>query len=200
MNMSTVHKRTVLPVSVGFALVISLTACTLLVNRGSDQCSTDADCVSFGSHPYCRSGVCVASGLGPPGCYFGTPQNAGRVRERVHDGGVRAVRQLRAARALRRRGHVQMDLLSAPADLGAVPAPINSETLPAITCKDASRPNLIYVTGSTNFPPLLQAVAPLLAANSPPYTVVFQPQTSCKGAASIFDPDPTQTPDQGYRG
>src|SRR5581483_9044256 len=84
------------------------------------------------------------------------------------------------------------DLLSTPADLGAVPTPVNTETMPSMSCKDPSRPNLIYMTGSTNFPPLLKAVAPLLAANSPPYTVIFQPQTSCKGAASVFDADPTK--------
>jgi hypothetical protein len=38
----------------------------------------------------------------------------------------------------------------------------------------------------------LQAVAPLLAKMNPPWTVVFAPQTSCKGAASMFDSDPTK--------
>src|SRR4051812_42478125 len=47
--------------------------CTLLVDRNGQQCSTDADCVHFGGHPSCVSGVCQPSGLGPDGCFVGTP-------------------------------------------------------------------------------------------------------------------------------
>jgi hypothetical protein len=165
-------------------------ACSLLVNRGADQCSSDADCAQFGNHPFCRAGVCVESGLGPPGCFYGTPTTPSEfanacttsqntpfdncMRLGLCDGGVNA------------------DQLAPPADLGTVPPPINTETAPTMSCRDPSRPNLIFATGSTNFPPLLQAVAPLLAANNPPYVVVYQPQTSCKGAASIFDADLTK--------
>ncbi|HZS40236.1 MAG TPA: hypothetical protein VFF06_25570 [Polyangia bacterium] len=170
---------------------VSLAACSLLVNRSSEQCATDADCAAFGNHPYCRGGVCVASGLGPPDCFYGTPATD------VQFASACTTAQCVGFDNCGRLGICQgsslnPDLLSTPADLGAVPTPVNTETMPSMSCKDPSRPNLIYMTGSTNFPPLLKAVAPLLAANSPPYTVIFQPQTSCKGAASVFDSDPSK--------
>src|SRR6185436_2619129 len=52
--------------------------------------------------------------------------------------------------------------------------------------------DLIYVTGSTNLPPLIKAVQRLLYADTTPYVAVFAPQTSCKGAAAILDPDPSR--------
>ena len=50
-------------------------ACSLLVEKEQKQCVVDKDCQRFdaGSLPICSLGVCVASGLGPPGCFRGTP-------------------------------------------------------------------------------------------------------------------------------
>lgn len=62
-------------------------------------------------------------------------------------------------------------------------------TKPTVNCTDASRPNLVYVAGSTALKPFLSVMAPLLAAESPPTTIVYQAQGSCTGVAAIFDPD-----------
>lgn len=177
---------------VKLALVaLFLSGCSLLIDRGDTQCKVDADCAAFGSHPYCQNGVCVASGLGPPGCFFGTATNANQFANAC------STAECAPFDNCARLGDCSnsdggMGPLAPPVDLGAAPAPVNTETAPTVNCVDPSRPNLIYVTGSTNFPPLLKAVAPLLAAGSPAYTVVFLPQTSCKGAASVYDPDPTK--------
>jgi hypothetical protein len=48
-------------------------ACSVLVEDQTDQCAIDADCEEFGNHPYCIDGICVESGLGPPGCFLGEP-------------------------------------------------------------------------------------------------------------------------------
>ena len=77
-------------------------------------------------------------------------------------------------------------------NLGSTPPLLSAQPTPEITCADPARPNIVYVTGSTNMLPLLQAVAPLMAADDPAYLVVFQPQTSCRGAAAMFDPDPSR--------
>jgi len=53
------------------ALIMAAGACTFIVQDKSDQCTSDADCEHFGSHPFCKEGVCVESGLGPPGCFYG---------------------------------------------------------------------------------------------------------------------------------
>ena len=50
-----------------------LAGCSLIIDKSETQCETDSDCEHFGGYPTCQAGVCVPSGLGPDGCYFGTP-------------------------------------------------------------------------------------------------------------------------------
>jgi hypothetical protein len=168
----------------------SLGACSLIVDR-SEQCRNNDDCLSFGNHPICRQGLCVASGLGPADCFYGDPQSPAELANAC-------------TTALNipfdnchRLGMCQSDAgipdtLAMPQNLGTVPPLVNAQSMPTINCADPSRPNVIYVTGSTNMPPLLQAVAPVLAAREIPYTAIFQPQTSCKGAGAMFDADVTK--------
>jgi hypothetical protein len=58
---------------------------------------------------------------------------------------------------------------------------------PVVGCYDATaRPNLLFIQGSTNFTPFIQAMAPLVATSG--YVVVWQPTASCSGAgAGGFD-------------
>ncbi len=73
---------------------------------------------------------------------------------------------------------------------GKVPAPQDPEPTPTVLCSDLPAmgvaTNVMYITGSTNLPPLVKAVQPLLYAQGPSYVAVFDPQTSCAGAASIY--------------
>jgi len=173
-------------------LVIALllaSGCSLLTDHGATQCRTDADCAALGNHPYCMNGVCVPSGLGPPGCFYGQPSAPSEFANACTT--AECVPFDNCAR-LGLCGDGGLPSLAPPADLGSAPPPVNTEVMPVENCVDPSRPNLIFVTGSTNFPPLLAAVAPILAKGNPSYTIVFQPQTSCKGAASIFDADPAK--------
>jgi ABC-type phosphate transport system substrate-binding protein len=62
-----------------------------------------------------------------------------------------------------------------------------------VYCYDAvNRPNVVYVTGSSNMPPFLAAVAPLLASGTPSYTIVWQQTNSCTGVNAIFNSDSTK--------
>ncbi len=66
----------------------------------------------------------------------------------------------------------------------------HAQTLrPTVNCMDVAggRSNVVYVTGSTALRPFLQVLAPLLAADSPTYSIVYQSQGSCAGAASIYE-------------
>jgi hypothetical protein len=56
-------------------VVLASSACSLVVEQRTVQCKTDADCVKFAPHPFCVEGVCVESGLGPAGCFYGTPSS-----------------------------------------------------------------------------------------------------------------------------
>lgn len=68
-------RRAAALVALGVGVVLSSGACSLLVEKEQKQCVVDKDCQRFdaGSLPICSLGVCVASGLGPPGCFRGTP-------------------------------------------------------------------------------------------------------------------------------
>ena len=69
----------------------------------------------------------------------------------------------------------------------------NAQTAtPTVNCVDPSRPNLVYAAGSTALRPFLSVLAPLLAADSPAYTIVYQSQGSCTGVQAIYDADPTK--------
>ncbi len=166
--------------------------CSFVLDKNENQCTVDADCEHFGSHPLCQAGVCVASGLGPPGCFFGEPTTQDQFANQC------TTAQTFPFDNCKRLGLCDDASLTAafnasvmPANLGTIPASNINEPMPAIACSSAGT-NLIYVTGSTNLPPLLKAVQPLLYKGTPPYVAVFAPQTSCKGAASIYDPDQTK--------
>jgi len=172
--------------------LIGLASCSLAVDTNVTQCSVDADCVHFGSHPSCQAGVCVSSGLGPPDCFFGTPAQQSDFAN-----------QCTTSQTFQFDNCARLNMCDAtslaaafttnttPADLGSIPPPVTNEPTPTVNCT-AVAPNVIFITGSTNLPPLLKAVQPLLSAGSPPYVAVFAPQTSCKGAASVLDPDVTK--------
>jgi ABC-type phosphate transport system substrate-binding protein len=161
----------------------------LLLDR-SDQCRVDDDCKKFEGHPTCRAGVCVASGLGPTGCFFGTPQNDAQFANACAT--AQCIPFDNCTRLRLCQSGPLPETLPMPANLGTIPPLINPQPTPTTSCVHPSRPNLIYATGSTNLLPLLHAVAPLLAANDPPYTVIYQPQTSCKGAGAMFEADATK--------
>ncbi len=171
--------------TLGLSLV---TSCSFLVDADSRQCRSDADCAIFASYPVCRQGLCVDSGLGPPGCFRSVPETPLEFANACT--AARCVPFDNCARLNRCGGEGQIgNALTPPASLGAVPALVNPQPIPTINCSDETRPNVIYVTGSTNFPPLVKAVQPLLSARDPAFTLVFQPQTSCRGAGTMFDPD-----------
>jgi hypothetical protein len=58
--------------------------------------------------------------------------------------------------------------------------------VPTVNC-DAQGSNIIYVAGTAGLPPFLSVLAPLLAAESPPWTIVYQNLGSCPSATAIFN-------------
>ena len=136
--------------------VLATAGCSLILDRNSSQCKVDADCDRFGGHPSCQQGVCVPSGLGPEGCFAGTPQTQTRLPQRLLDGGLRAVRQLRAARPVRRRW-TRCPTRSMPTN-PAIPPLVNPVTAPTVNCSDVA-PNRIYMYGTSDFAPMLEGGA-----------------------------------------
>jgi hypothetical protein len=178
-----------------FALAVGLPvtcACSVMFDRNIKQCATDLDCAAFetGDTAYavCSQGVCVNSGLGPKGCFSGTPTTT-----------IEYLNACTAAQGISFDNCARLGLCGAgalvpgpvvPQSAGAVTATIKAVTPPTVRCADAG-PNVIYMTGTSDFGPLLQKVTPLLAANAPPYRGVFMSGTSCGGVNAAFGATPT---------
>ena len=176
--------------------LLASAACTALVDRSSTQCEADSDCERFGGHPYCQGGVCVASGLGPADCFYGTPQQPSDF-----------LNQCSTAQCLSFDNCQRLGLCGGSSDVDAAlaspPAPTASATSVALmsdggegteagagdelpSCLDPTngRSQVIFITGSSNFPPLLSKLTPLILATG--YTPVYQVTNSCTGVSSVL--------------
>ncbi len=164
-------------------------ACTLMIDRGLEQCRTDLDCAKFETNgtarAVCREGVCMDSGLGPKGCFSGAPSTS-----------IEYLNACTTAEHTPFDNCIRLGLCGAdagvpapttPQSAGTVTTTIKSVPTPTVLCVDAG-PNVIYMTGTSDFGPLLKQVTPLIMANNPPYRPVFMGGTSCGGVNAAFDP------------
>ena len=176
------------------ALLTASAACTVLLDRDATQCHTDTDCARFGSHPICQSGVCVQSGLGPIACFYGTPRQPADY-----------LNQCSTAQCLSFDNCHRLGLCGGASDLdaalqpppmpeggaGSTPSDGGAGDAGAVmpSCMDATagRAQVLVMTGSSNFPPLLAKLSPLIHGAG--YTPVFQVTSSCAGVKAVFDPD-----------
>jgi hypothetical protein len=194
-------------------LLLPVAACSLLLNTSGDQCGSDGDCKKLSAGATCQSGVCVdgvgggeggtGDGSVPPG--DGSAKDGGPGNVSGFDGCFPGVPKTpdELLNACTTASCVTFDNCTklGLCNDGGLPAAVTPEAgaapgvdagpNPAIEyCADpALRPNVVYVTGSTNLPSFLAAVAPILAANSPPYTIVWQATNSCTGVDSQFNSD-----------
>jgi hypothetical protein len=175
------------------AVVAASAACTALVDRSTVQCQNDADCSHFGAHPTCQSGVCVSSGLGPADCFYGTPAQPSDF-----------LNQCSNAQCLSFDNCERLDLCGSTSNMDAAlvaPVPLEAGAPAAATssavdagplpdCIDPSngRGMPLVLTGSSNFPPLVAKLAPLILATG--YTPVVQVTSSCAGVGSVLSADP----------
>lgn len=178
-----------------------LAGCSFIIDTNETQCSTDSDCSQFGSnHPFCQQGVCVDSMLGPPGCFFGTPMQPSDFANQCTTAQTFQYdncKNLNLCDATSLTNAMTTMIAPTPGvDAGKATAPVTTQPTPTVNCADLAADGVasavMYITGSTNLPPLIKAVQPLLYTAAPSYVAVFAPQTSCAGAASIYDPDVTK--------
>ncbi len=176
------------------ALLLSGAACTAVINHQASQCQTDNDCASFGDHPYCQSGVCVSSGLGPTNCFYGAPQQPSDFLNQCSTAQCLSFDNCERLGLCNDASDLDASLVSPPApDAGTGTSSSSSSGADAgamPSCQDPSngRAQVVYMTGSSNFPPLLGKLAPLIIAAG--YTPVFQVTSSCTGVSSVFSDDP----------
>jgi hypothetical protein len=185
--------------SVAVLLSGALSGCSFVLDSSNKQCSVDSDCEHFGNHPSCQEGVCVESGLGPPGCFFGEPMAQSDFLNQCTTSTFLPYSNC---------DHIGLGCSNGPSTLpspspamtGTAPAP-TPPTAPTNLCTEGApvsgnppTPNMIWMFGSSDFGPLMRAAQPSLSAASPPYRAVFQNASSCGGVQAVFAQaaDPTQ--------
>ena len=163
--------------------VVPVAGCSLLLDRSASQCSTDDDCTRFGGHPHCQQGVCVPSGLGPDGCFEGTPMTQSDYLNACST--AANVPFDNCARLGMCDAMTPLPATVDPTPL-TIPPLVNPVDAPTQNCSDVAA-NRIYMYGTSDFAPMLKAAQPLLSAESPPYRAFFLNASSCAGVISVFD-------------
>jgi hypothetical protein len=169
------------------ALAVASAACTVLLDHGSVQCQSDGDCAKFGSHPFCEQGVCVPSGLGPPDCFYGTPQQPQNFLNQCSTAQCQSFDNCQRLGLCDGGSNLDAALVDPPqsttvgttSDGGSTP-----QGLPSCADPSNGRGTVLYMTGSSNFPPLLAKLAPLIFATG--YTPVYLVTSSCTGVKAAF--------------
>ncbi|HEX3758633.1 MAG TPA: hypothetical protein VHW23_07995, partial [Kofleriaceae bacterium] len=165
-----------------------IAACSVLFDHDRDQCATSHDCEAFPGHPVCQAGVCIASHLGPDGCFFGTPSTSDQFANRCSTSSCEPFDNC-ARLGLCKSADQPPPAIAPPVpDAGVAGDAPPPPPPPPTACIDGSHP-VVVVGGSTAVQPFLSVVAPLLAASSPPFQIVYQPSGSCTGVDGLFSPD-----------
>ena len=182
-------------------LLLAAGGCTRLLDHSAVRCNVDDDCSGYSEyHPYCRQHVCVASGLAPKNCFFATegnpPMNEEDFLNGCSTGFLPSSNSSQVEECLsdtRDPGSFDAGLRMPPPR--AAP-PANKMTPPTVFCKDLvpdGKPT-IYMSGSSNFQPLLAELAPAIA-DTVGIVPVFRITTSCIGAHSMNPDSPTYQSD-----
>jgi hypothetical protein len=163
-------------------------ACTAIVDRSTTQCHTDGDCAHFGGRPLCQGGLCVKSGFLPDDCFLGAPQQPTDFLNQCTT--VACMSFDNCGRLGLCDGGAPDAALIPPPDAGTPAATADAgeggAALPNCIDPTQGRANVVYITGSSNFPPLLSKLAPLVVAAG--YTPVYLVTNSCRGVSSIMSP------------
>jgi ABC-type phosphate transport system substrate-binding protein len=164
-------------------------ACSVLIDDDKAQCSTDDDCASFGGLPSCQRGLCVASNLGPEGCFSGTPTTPEEFANQCSTAQCEEFDN--CGRLGLCSGSAAEQPTVPPPDAGAPTTPPVDAPPGLPACVPAGK-NVVVVSGSTALQPFLAVVAKVLAESSPPYVIAYQGTGSCNGVDHIFNADPSR--------
>ncbi len=184
------------------ALAMSGTTCTLLLDHNAVQCTKNADCNHLdGHHPFCEKGLCVSSRFQPDQCFLPIPPAKGPTLQTDF---------LNACSVNAMPPGPDDDPNGCgtfTADLGdggmlkpPPPPTTTTPTLPSaptMLCSDLvpTGKQILYLTGSSNFPPLLQELQQVIVGRFG-IVPVFRTTTSCLGVKALNPMNPTYNTDK----
>lgn len=165
--------------------------CTLLLDHSAIQCTSAADCDKIDKHrPFCQNGLCVASGFQPAGCFLPVAPAKGPTNQ-LDFLNACSVNAMPPNPGDDPNGCGMFTM--AVADGGMLTTPVtptpNPTTLPATPaslCSDLvpMGKQMIVITGSSNFPPLLQEMSQAIIRHLG-IVPVFRTTASCLGVRAL---------------
>jgi len=167
---------------------LALVACSVLVDRSRRQCANNDDCSKLSAGSTCTDdGICTLP-VGQANCKLGPAQTS--------EDFANICTNAACIPFDREVPGLDTDLdagLNPPPDAGAAAVPDAGTTasdagapqLPRCLDPSDNRDKVIYLTGSSNFPPLLAKLGPVIMRETG-YTPVYQITSSCNGVKSIF--------------
>ena len=201
------------------AALLAGTRCTAALDRNTAQCHTNDDCAARfpgRAHPLCKDTVCIPSPYEPQNCFLATPSQPPQTEEDflnqctttyiglgVDPNSIGGAAQECLSFDCQRAGSCTDGGVDAepplmpPPDAGtmAAPGPAPGQGpdagagKPTVSCATAVAGQALYMTGSSNFPPLLQKLTPFIQSLG--LTPIFKTTDSCTGATSM-NRDPTR--------
>jgi len=182
------------------AMAMSGTTCTLLLDHNAVQCKTDADCNGLGTYPLCDNGLCKPSGLMPKMCF---PIQTGQVPATQANflNACTLNAMVDIANADADKDNICLSPPAKPEDGSTLkPAVVTvivakQPTAPTAMCTSlANGKPILYISGSSNFGPLLQELS-VAVVNDTGIMPVFRTTTSCTGVKSMNPTSPTYMAD-----
>ena len=185
------------------AMAMSGTTCTLLLDHNAVQCKTNADCNGLGTYPLCDNGLCKPSGLMPKKCFPITPSSSPpsipTTQVNFLDScSTNAMVDIASDNA----DNICLSPTTKPDDgmtlkmpPAAMTTPPKAPATPTMMCSQlAMGKPILYLSGSSNFAPLLQELAQVVV-NDTGIMPVFRTTTSCTGVKSMNSTSPTYSSD-----
>lgn len=165
------------------ATALLLAGCSLVLDHEDTQCTVDEDCTRLGfpGVPACQAGVCVATDLGPEGCFRGTPTTA---EEFANACTVAQCEKFDNCARLGICDGVMPDAIDPPPP--PPPPPPMGGTPTQLCVEDPA--TTIVISGSSAVQNFLQTAAPVLASAG--FRIAYQPSGSCNGVENMFNVDP----------
>jgi hypothetical protein len=171
------------------AMAMSGTTCTMLLDHNAVQCKSENDCVHLGNHPLCQNGLCVPSRLQPDGCFLVNPPTVPMTQPDFLN--ACSVNAMQAGLSDPVGSCLTFGTKFDPGATTNTPpmTPTNATklaTAPTSLCTSLvpAGKQILYISGSSNFAPLLQELSQVIV-NTISIVPVFRTTQSCIGVKSM---------------
>jgi len=164
---------------------LGMVACSVLVDRNRRQCVTNDDCGRLSAGSTCSEGICTLAVGKQPTCKPGPAQTSEDFLNLCTPADCIPYDNVANGVDINPDAGLIPPPPAATPDAGTSVSDAGTTSRPSCLDPEAGRDKVIYVTGSSNFPPLLAKLGPLIMQQTG-YTPVYQITSSCNGVKTVF--------------